>query len=184
MKSNKNILYIAIGTILLLMIPFVAMQFSRDVNWSLFDFVFAGVTLFGTGTAFELLSRRYDGIAYKLGIAGALGTGLFMVYSNGAVGIIGDEDNAANLMYFGVLAVGFLGSIISRLKPTGMSYTLFAQALTQVVITAIVLLTDIQETSGSSIAEVLAVNCMFLVLWLGSALMFKLAENNEAKNLV
>lgn len=46
---KNNIFRIALGTVLLLLIPLVAMQFSEDVNWKLNDFVVAGVLLFGTG---------------------------------------------------------------------------------------------------------------------------------------
>jgi hypothetical protein len=50
---------------------------------------------------------------------------------NLAVGVIGTEDDPANLMYVGVLAVGIIGAIIARFRPHGMARTLFATALAQ-----------------------------------------------------
>jgi hypothetical protein len=38
----------------------------------------------------------------------AVGTALFLVWSNLAVGLIGSENNPANMMYLGVLAVFLL----------------------------------------------------------------------------
>lgn len=57
MKS-KNILYIALGTVLILLVPLVAMQFTTEVNWSLSDFIVMGVMLFVTGTLIDFAVRK------------------------------------------------------------------------------------------------------------------------------
>lgn len=53
---------------------------------------------------------------------------------NLAVGLIGNEENLANLMYIGVLAVGLIGAAIARLEPGGMARVLFAMALAQTLV--------------------------------------------------
>ena len=43
--------------ILLLIIPFVAMQLTDEVQWSIEDFIIMGALLFGTGTVLDLVIR-------------------------------------------------------------------------------------------------------------------------------
>lgn len=45
-------------TIGFLSVPMIAMQFSDDVNWTVGDFVVAGVLFFGFGLLCELTMRR------------------------------------------------------------------------------------------------------------------------------
>ncbi len=52
-------------------------------------------------------------MAYRFAVGVALAAAFLLVWMNLAVGLIGSEDNPANLMYFGVLAVGFIGAIIA-----------------------------------------------------------------------
>jgi len=72
-------------------------------------------------------------MAYRFAVGVALTTAFILLWVNGAVGIIGDESNDANIMYFGVLAVGFIGAIIARFRPLGMARALYAMALAQVL---------------------------------------------------
>ncbi len=55
----KHILYIALGTALLLLIPLVAMRFTDEVNWTLSDFVVMGTLLFGTGLILTWAVRKF-----------------------------------------------------------------------------------------------------------------------------
>lgn len=137
--KNKNIVWIAFATALILLIPLAAMQFSDGWNWDLFDFIFAGVLLFGTGLAYELATRKGDTATYRTAVGVALATTFLLVWINGAVGIIGD-DNPANLMYFGVLAIGFIGAIVARLKPRKMARVMFKTALVQIIAPVIALI--------------------------------------------
>lgn len=50
----------------LLLIPFVAMQFSDDVNWSAFDFLIMGVMLLLAGSGIEWILRKQNKISKKI----------------------------------------------------------------------------------------------------------------------
>lgn len=179
-KSANNIIRIALITAFILLIPFVAMQFSQDVDWGLFDFIFAGTLIFGTGLAYELVTRKAGSFPYRVGVALALAAAFLLIWVNAAVGIIGSEDNFANIMYVAVLAVGFLGSISSWFKPRGMARTMFAAALFQGLITIIALFIGWPELVGAQaskeILRTLGANAMFIVLFVGSAMLFQRAS--------
>jgi predicted membrane channel-forming protein YqfA (hemolysin III family) len=167
-KSTAIILLI-VGLILL--IPFVAMQQTNEVNWTLSDFVVAGFLLTVTGIALDIISRKSSKISYRLASAIAIGTALLIVWSNLAVGIIGSEDNSANLMYLGVLTIGVFGGLIVKFRPLGMSFALIATAIAQVIVTAIAVFLDLGAPYNSS-TQLIIFNGFFIELWLVSAWFF------------
>ncbi|TFH55376.1 MAG: hypothetical protein E4G90_11860 [Gemmatimonadales bacterium] len=163
-----------------MMLPLVAMQFSEEVNWDGADFAIAGVLLFGTGLAYQLLARRMASIAYRAALGVALAAALLLVWVNGAVGIIGSERNDANLMYAGVLAAGVVGAIISRFQPRGMARALFAMALAQASVAAVGLIAGFGSPESGPL-EIMALNGVFVALFLGSALLFRKAEQGSSE---
>jgi hypothetical protein len=146
--------------------------------WSLVDFVFAGALIFGTGLTFVLVARKAGNIAYRVAVGVALAAAFILVWVTGAVGIIGSEDNNANLMYFGVLAVGIIGAIVARFRPHGMARALFATALAQALVAVIVLIFGL-GLPWSPPLEILALNGFFVALFVGSALLFRYAAREQ-----
>ncbi len=55
---NGVFLRIALGTVLILLIPLIAMQFTNEVSWDIEDFIVMGFLLLSTATMFVLVSRR------------------------------------------------------------------------------------------------------------------------------
>ena len=169
---------------LILLIPLVAMQFSDEWNWDLFDFVFAGTLLFGAGLTYELVAKKGGTTAYRAAVGVAVAMALALVWVNAAVGIIGD-DEFFNLMYFGVLAIGIVGALIARLQPQGMARALFAVAIAQMLVPAIVLAIPnlrgaLWEPPGP--VGVFVLNAFFATLWIGSAWLFqKAGRDREAR---
>ena len=177
---TRRLIVWAVVVALILLIPLVAMQFTSEVNWTLSDFVFAGALLFGTGLTYELVARKAGGIAYRAAVGVALAAAFLLVWINGAVGIIGNEDNPANLMYGGVLAVGSIGAMIARFQPQGMARALFATALAQMLVPMIALIVwrpSLDDAPG--IVGVFMLNAFFVMLFVVSALFFRRAARER-----
>lgn len=155
----------------LLMIPLVAMHFTDEVDWKPFDFLIAGVLLLGSGFLYEWISGRFQINAYRFAVGITVVSALLLIWINLAVGIIGNEENPANLVFTGVLLIGFLGSILSHFNPAGMSRTLFAMAIAQTLVSAITVLADWGHT--------FVVNGFFATLWALSALLFRKAHSQQ-----
>ena len=88
-RQNKRLIGIVLTAALLLLIPLIVMQFTDEVNWSLFDFVVAGVLLFGTGLACELVLRKVKKILHRVILCATLLAVLFIIWVQLAVGIFG-----------------------------------------------------------------------------------------------
>jgi hypothetical protein len=166
---------IALATALLLLVPLLTMQLTSEVAWDAADFVVAGVLLFGAGLAIELMARRNGrSPAYRAATVSAIGAALALVWVNLAVGIIGSESNAANLLYLGVLAVGAVGATISRLAPRGMALTTLAMALGQALVAATAVTAGWLGSEGASTGFLL-LNGLFVGLFTASAWLFRRA---------
>ena len=87
--QNKRLIAIVLTVVLLLLIPFIAMQFTTEVNWSLPDFMIAAVLLLGTGLMCELVLRKVKKTSSRIAICFALFLALMLVWIELAVGIFG-----------------------------------------------------------------------------------------------
>jgi len=152
---------------LLLLLPLVAMQFTEEVNWGPGDFALFGAMLFAACGTYELAGRGMGNNAYRAAVGVALATAFILVWMNLAVGIIGSEENPANLMYGGVLAVGLMGALLARFQPQGMARTLVGTALAQVLVALIALV--------AGWGNALILTGLFVALWLTSAWLFRKA---------
>lgn len=163
-------------TSLLLLIPLIAMQFSTEVVWGPFDFLVAFVLLFGSGLAYELVSRRRIDTRYRVAVGAGVLAALLLVWVNLAVGLIGNEEDPRNLMYAGALAIGLLGAIAARLEPRGMARAMFATALAIAVIAAIALFAGAGRDEAREVVKIVVVNGFFAALFVGSGLLFRSAQ--------
>ena len=76
-------------TAFLLAIPLVAMQFTNEVDWTLSDFVTAGVLLLSTGLAIEMVIRNLKAGALRTIVLVVILLVLFLIWAELAVGIFG-----------------------------------------------------------------------------------------------
>jgi len=156
---------------LLLLLPAVAMQFTSEVNWTASDFIFMGVMLSAACGAYELLARLTPSTSYRAAVGIAIATAFLTVWVNVAVGMLGSEDNPANLLFGVVLAVGFIGALIARFRPQGMARAMAATALAQGAMTLYALV--------GGYAEVVLHVGVFIIPWVLSAQLFRKATRDH-----
>ena len=115
---------------------------------------------------------------YRFAVGVALAAALILIWLSLGVGIIGRDGDPANLMYFGVLAVGFIGAVIARFRPRGMARALVATALAQALVAVISLGAGLgQPWSGP--LELSLLNGFFVVLFVASAWLFRRAAHGQ-----
>lgn len=73
MITQKNSIFkILIGVLFILSIPLIAMQFTKEVNWTVFDFLVMGILLFSLGLglnyAITNVKQKKHRILWCLGI--------------------------------------------------------------------------------------------------------------------
>ncbi len=87
--KNKRFIIIITSVITLLLIPFIAMQFTNEVNWDAFDFIVMGMLLLSTALVCEFILRRVQRFGLRIIALGIALACLFLVWAELAVGIFG-----------------------------------------------------------------------------------------------
>lgn len=185
LKFYQTLPAAALGTLLLLSIPLVAMQFTDEVDWSLADFLLMGALIFGAGSLFVLVMRMAGSVVYRFAMALAIGTTFFMIWANLAVGLIGAGPHIGNWMYAGIIVVMLIGIYLSRFQAAGLERTMYATAFSFILLIGIALLTDMQSYPSSSVIEIIGVNLFFALPYVVSGFMFRyvvLVEQDEKPN--
>ena len=88
-RQNKRLISILTAAAGLLLIPLIAMNFSTEVDWKIFDFIIAGILLFVTGLCLELILRKIKSFKARIILGLALFLLLFLIWAELAVGIFG-----------------------------------------------------------------------------------------------
>ena len=87
--KNKRFYNIVFALEVLLLVPLIGMQFTDEINWKLFDFIVAGVLLFGLGLMIELVLRNIKNRNYRDIVLLAVLILFFLTWAELAVGIFG-----------------------------------------------------------------------------------------------
>lgn len=89
MDTNKRLLSILLAVPALLLIRLIAMQFSSEVNWSLFDFLVMGILLTGVGLTLEFVLRKVKRKTSRIALIAAILIAFLLIWAELAVGIFG-----------------------------------------------------------------------------------------------
>lgn len=75
------------GVAVVLLAPLIAMRFTDEVNWTAFDFAFAGVLLVGAGLLLELIVWQARRPMVRAGLALVVVAAVLLIWADGAVGL-------------------------------------------------------------------------------------------------
>jgi hypothetical protein len=178
MIDKKSLLPVLLLPSLILLIPAAAMLSKAEGwAWEASDFIVFWILIAGAVLAYKLVTRAATP-PYRLAAGIGVTTGLLLIWINGAVGLIGSEDNPANLLYGGVLAIGVIGAALGRLKPFGMARALFATALAQFLVPVVALIFWPADFSPG-VVKVFGLNFFFVLLFAGAGLLFRSAGHTS-----
>lgn len=155
------------GIVALMLTPAVAMQFTDEVNWTVGDFVFAALMFGSVGLAVELTVRANPTWTYRAGAGIALAASFLTIWINLAVGIVGNEDNPVNALFFLVPLAATAGSVLSGFRARGMAAAMTLAAIVQLGVMLYIWATG----QGFPIG----VTAFFGTLWLVASALFRQA---------
>ncbi len=85
--SKRKILILILIILGVLLIPFIAMQFTKEVSWTLSDFLIAAVILFSFGLLLDFARRKVANKTHKFLVTLGLFILLLLIWMQLAVGI-------------------------------------------------------------------------------------------------
>jgi hypothetical protein len=177
--TRKDLLPILLVPSGILLIPAVAMLTRAEGwNWGMESFVFAWVLMAAVGLSYKLVTRKNVSLAYRVGAGVALGGAFLLLWINGAVGLIGSEDNPANRMYAGVVLIGAVGAALGRFKPLGMARAMASAAAAQFLVPVLALWLR-PDDFNPGVAPVFGLNFFFVLDFAASALLFRQAAGPQ-----
>ena len=155
----------------LILTPLVAMQFTTEVNWDETDFIVAAGIFGILGGLIEFAVRLSSNWYFRFGSMFAVLAGFMVIWSNMAVGMIGNEDNPVNLWFGVVLLIAIVGSIASRFRRRILQQAMLVAGIVQISIGVFAGILG-SDAHGGRFTIVLS------VAWLISSLLFWLADRS------
>ena len=149
----------------------LAAKLLINIPWTPFDFIAWAVMLLVAAGLAEVGLRLSGQLAYRAGVIVAVGTSFLITWSNLAVGIIGNENNPLNQIFFGVIAIALVGAFLVRFRARGMALVMAVTAAAQFG-TAFVALAYEHIVFG--------IVGVFALGWLLAAWLFREAARGEA----
>lgn len=181
-RSPGRLLLWAVPTVLLATPAAMMLQAAEGWAWGPVDFVVAALLLYGTTGLIDLAIRRSGSLAYKFGVALAVLAALLLVWINGAVGVIGDENNPANLVFAGVILPAVAGSVLARFRARGMARAMLIACALNAAIAAAVPLFGWGADEPPGTAGLTMLVSGFAAMWGLSAALFARAARDAGRS--
>lgn len=181
-RSPGRLLLWAVPTVLLATPAAMMLQAAEGWAWGPVDFVVAALLLYGTTGLIDLAIRRSGSLAYKFGVALAMLAALLLVWINGAVGVIGDENNPANLVFAGVILPAVAGSVLARFRARGMARAMLIACALNAAIAAAVPLFGWGADEPPGTAGLTMLVSGFAAMWGLSAALFARAARDAGRS--
>ncbi len=87
--KNKRLFAILGLVVLLLLVPGISMLFTNEVNWSIRDFIIAGILLLSIGLAIEFILRKVSKKQNRIALIIIILMLLILTWIELAVGVFG-----------------------------------------------------------------------------------------------
>lgn len=86
--NKKSLFAVTLVTIAILLIPFIAMQFTGEINWGLLDFILAAALVFGAGISCSIAIKRMKNKAFRIIACTAILLIFLFIWAELAIGIL------------------------------------------------------------------------------------------------
>lgn len=184
MMNKKSLLPIVLVPSCVLLIPATAMLMNAEGwAWGPGDFVVIWLILAAAIAAYKFVASKAPNRAYRVATGVAVTTGVVLFWINGAVGLIGSEDNPANRLFAGVLVLGLAGAALARLQPLGMARALFVTAAAQFLVPVVALIVWRPDFSPG-VVQVFVLNFCFVLLFATAGILFRHAATGSGSTHV
>lgn len=149
---------------------------NTGFNWSLADFiVMAGLLVFAGGGLW-LAFRATKSWTHRAAVAMALLASFLLFWVTGAVGIIGSENNDANMLFLLVPVIWIAGGLVTRLNPLAMARVLVLTGAAQALIGGVALALGLGTEGHAWPWDIVGASLIFTALWIAAAYAFKRAS--------
>ncbi|SDS54199.1 hypothetical protein SAMN05216503_3394 [Polaribacter sp. KT25b] len=88
MKKKRFRIILTI-TVIILLIPLIAMQFTNEVNWKFLDFIVAGILLLVNGLVWDIAIRKIKKTKHLILVIIGILVIIALIWTELAVGIFG-----------------------------------------------------------------------------------------------
>ena len=147
-----------------------------------FEFMLLGAGLMVLVLGARRLIKRMPGNRpYKYGLILAIAATFLTIWVNGAVGIIGSENNDANAMYLAIIIVALVGSVVVQFRPAGMVWVTGMNAMGMIVIAFLALVFDLGVNGPVWPMDVVWVTAFFVCFWAAAAWLFHEAAKHTGR---